>query len=332
MNAMSSLKETFLRGLAVAGLVTGMSTAQDAQAGTVDEALQRTNRMNLPTQSEPGEHVGIVHGGTEHDGQTERERVSVTEIPPTIMFHARENQRRILSNLIEQLQNEGFQFVTYEQWYRSLETGQPIERPVILTFDDLTMVRGSSNFRFYSEVVEILQAKGVPGVFGIITEPVVIGANGNTVQLTDQDDEMWRQVAAWVQSGTVELATHTQSHPNLNNGALTPNDLSREIGGSARLIQERTGQPVTTLITPYGSGVTQEGVIAPRVLEASAEAGIRFVVGIAGMREPVANTSQNGTAIYGVGRIMPDDNQDSTTLLTSLQAQVQRWDEMNSPE
>ncbi|MEP7292269.1 MAG: polysaccharide deacetylase family protein, partial [Chloroflexota bacterium] len=246
------------------------------------------------------------------------------EIPPTIMFHARSNQRHILPELIDDLLADGYQFTTYQQYYTAVREGEPLENPIILTFDDLTLVEGSSNFHYYAQVMEILTEKGIPAVFAVVTEPVVFDTNNQIVQITEQNPDYWQQAKTWAAQG-IEFATHTQSHPNLDNPALTQADFNREIVGSAQLIEHYLGAPVMTLITPYGSGVTQDGEIDPRILTALDGTALHFVVGIAGMRQPRAN----GQGVYGVGRIMPDDQQPETTLLQTLIAETQRWRDFN---
>lgn len=241
------------------------------------------------------------------------------ENPPSIMFHARADQADILPTLIDDLLLRGYQFTTYTQYFDSIQNGDPLENPVILTFDDLTFVQGSMNFPYYERIVGILQAKGVPAVFAVVTQPVVIGANNRTVQLTTQNEPYLESARRWAQLG-IEFATHTESHPNLDNPFLTQDDLNREIADSARWIEQQLGVRVTSLITPYGSGISQAGEINPRVLNALNETNIRFVVGISVLRQPLLK----GQSVYGLGRIMPDDHQPQA-MASMLVAEVHRW-------
>lgn len=150
------------------------------------------------------------------------------EIPPTIMFHARANQRDMLADFIDEMRADGYQFMTYRQFYEAFQRGERLEKPIILTFDDLTLVEGSGNFHYYAQIVEILEAKSVPAVFGVVTEPVIVGNDGELTQLTMQNEEYWSQARAWTAQG-IEFATHTESHPNLDNPMLSQTDLNREI-------------------------------------------------------------------------------------------------------
>ena len=245
------------------------------------------------------------------------------ESPPSIMFHARAEQADILPELIDHLLLSGYQFTTYSQYFDSIQDGIPLENPIILTFDDLTFVQGSMNFRYYERIVSVLEAKGVPAVFAIVTQPVVIGTNNRTVQLTIQNEAYLESARRWTQLG-IEFATHTESHPNLDNPFLTQADLNREIAQSAHWIEQQLGVRVTSLITPYGSGISQAGVINSRVLDALDGTHIRFVVGISVQRQPLAR----GQQVYGMGRIMPGA-QHIHAMQSMLVAEVRRWTEFN---
>lgn len=78
-----------------------------------------------------------------------------------------------------------------------------------------------------------------------------------------------------------------------------------------------------TLITPYGSAVSQSGHINERVMTALEATEIRFVAGISVPRQPAANDG-----VYAVGRIMPI-NERSERLLVALRAETNRWTAFN---
>jgi len=249
---------------------------------------------------------------------------SYFEIPPSIMFHARAEQAEILPTLIDDLLLSGYRFTTYSQYFEAIQNGDTLENPIILTFDDLTFVQGSMNFRYYERIVDVLEAKGVPAVFAVVTQPVVIGVNNRTVQLTAQNEAYLESARRWVQLG-IEFATHTESHPNLDNPFLTQDDLNREISASAHWIEQQLSVRVTALITPFGSGISQTGEINPRVLHALDGTNIHFVVGISVLRQPLAR----GQQVYGIGRIMPDDHQ-PRSMISMLVGEVHRWTEYNN--
>jgi peptidoglycan/xylan/chitin deacetylase (PgdA/CDA1 family) len=130
-------------------------------------------------------------------------------------------------------------------------------------------------------------------VFSVVTRPDL-----------PQDAERWAQVAEWTRAG-FELATHTAHHSNLDNPKWLEGDYQAEIVESAALITAKTGQPVRTLVTPYGSGYdTQNRAINPNVLAAARGAGLRFIIGIATGKRYVHMERQAGDIIYA-GRIAP---------------------------
>ena len=103
----------------------------------------------------------------------------------------------------------------------------------------------------------------------------------------------------------IALETHTAYHSILDNPRFIEQDYRAEIVESAQFITERTGVPVCALFTPFGSGYDQEtDTINPHVVAACEEAGIRFVVGIAGGRAPIPTAIPSGEVIY-VGRVGP---------------------------
>ena len=259
-----------------------------------------------------------------HPKTYNEELASILKAPPTIMFHARLRQMNILNDLIQILQEQEYTFTTYQKYYKSIKIGHRIEKPVILTFDDITMVEGSSNFIFYAQhAIEIMKKLEVPGVFGVITEPIIKGQDGSLAHMTKQSYEFWREAKDWVSEGIVEFATHTQTHPNLDNPKLTQEDMDREIIGSSNLIEEMTGQKIRVLITPYGSGVTRDGVISPLILDACSRTEINFVSGIAVGCLAFPNIAKNERIVFAVGRIMPSSDSDRERILRDLQQNVE---------
>jgi hypothetical protein len=224
-------------------------------------------------------------------------------VPPSIMLHARQDHLDNLPVFIDWLLEHGFTPITYRALWEGLTAGEPLPAdPVIVSIDDLILVRGSNNFYFIEKLVNVFIEKAAPVVLGINTEPLTTGADNQLVQLRDQDDTLWATAKGWLAHG-IELATHTQSHKNLADPSLTPDDYQREIGGSAQMIVERTGQPVTTLVLPYGNGAGADGLLMPPIVEACRAAGIGMVVGVAGGRTPLSAAPAG--MVYFVGRVGP---------------------------
>jgi peptidoglycan/xylan/chitin deacetylase (PgdA/CDA1 family) len=249
----------------------------------------------------------IGAGGLLRENHSAWVRQRMIPVPPSIMLHARQDHLDNLARLIGWLRAEGFTLISYRELWEGLTGGAALPAaPVILSIDDLVLVRGSNNFAFIERMVAICQEKNAPVVVGINTEPIVFNAQDQPVQLIDQDDDLWNRARGWV-SGGVELATHTQTHKNLTDPALSVDDFQREIGGSAQMIADRTGQPVITLVLPYGSGTVgyREGPLYAPIADECRRAGIGMVVGVAGGRAPLIPRPASESPLYLVGRVGP---------------------------
>lgn len=204
-------------------------------------------------------------------------------IPPSLMLHSRDARPIFTQTLIEQLRAAGYRPTTYLEWERALKAGEPVERPTVISIDDITMAQGNGTFRTFRTMYEWYRDAGVPAVFGVITKPD-----------QPQDEERWDEVAEWVRNG-FELATHTSYHPTFNAPDTGPRrdfsarDYEREIVDSARFIEEKLqargieNYQVRTLITPYGSGYSYHRPVREvheGIRLASTQTNIKFVVGI----------------------------------------------------
>jgi peptidoglycan/xylan/chitin deacetylase (PgdA/CDA1 family) len=215
-------------------------------------------------------------------------------VPPSVMLHSR--HWRILPDLLVRLRDLGYSGVTYRDWEQAIigHTTLP-EQPVILSVDDVTAVQGSPAFAYFERMKDNFLEAGFGAVFGVITRPDL-----------PQDTERWGRLSAWAGEG-IELATHTAHHSNLDNPSWLVEDYESEIVESAAVIAERTGQPVRTLITPYGSGYDIEHrSINPQVLSACRQANLRFLVGISTGQRHVHQDNEAGDVLY-VGRANPGD-------------------------
>jgi len=228
-------------------------------------------------------------------------------VPPTVMLHARQAHLDNLPRLLDWLFERGYTPITYQTLWECLAEDCALPtQPVILTIDDLTLVRGSRNFPFIARMVDVLLEYEAPGVLGIITQPVTAGAGGRLIQLREQDEAHWALAVEWQASG-IELATHSDSHCNLAERRLSPDDLRREIGASAALIEARTGAPVRTLVLPFGNGASDSyaGRLQAPIVDACREAGIGIVAGIGGGRVPLVPAPASEQPVYFVGRVGP---------------------------
>lgn len=221
--------------------------------------------------------------------------------PPVIMLHSR--HRWLLPTLLEALLEEEYTGISLADLSAALAGDRSLPpQPVMITIDDLDLVRGTPSYEAFDAMHMSLVEYGFPGVFGIITHP------------DDPPSEAWWQaIAGWVDEG-IEFATHTAYHSNLDDPAFTAEDFREEIVESARSIQRATGQPVRALVTPYGSGYDrQTGSIRPEIVTACQDARIQFVIGITGGRQPIPLEPDPDEVIY-LGR-MPagiDDTLEST--------------------
>ncbi len=228
--------------------------------------------------------------------------------PPTLMFHSR--HRWLLPDIINWLIADGFTGITYLDLEQALQEKISLpEKPVIITIDDIAMDKGNPNFETFAAMQATLVQANFAGVFGVITRPD-----------WQQADDRWGQVAEWTQQH-IELATHTATHRVLDNPQWTNDDYDLEIAASAQMITDYTGQPVKTLITPYGSGYQQQqNQTNPAVVAACQRAGIRFVVGIVEGRQPLALNPAADDVLY-MGRTVPGP--DDT--LSGAQAGIANW-------
>lgn len=229
-------------------------------------------------------------------------------VPPTLMFHSR--HRWLLPEIINWLVADGFTGITYLDLEQALYEKMSLpEKPVIITIDDIAMDKGNPNFAAFAAMQATLVQAKFAGVFGVITRPE-----------WQQDAERWAQVAEWTQQH-IELATHTAHHQVLDNPHWTDADYDVEITASAQMIAEHTGQPVRTLITPYGSGYNQQqNQLNPAVIAACQRAQIRFVVGIVEGRQPLSSHPAADAVLY-LGRTVPGP--DDT--LSGAQAGIANW-------
>jgi len=231
------------------------------------------------------------------------------EVPPSLMLHARSVHLQLLKPLLDKLTAHNFHSVTYKDLLAAVQGTQPLpDNPVILSFDDMTCAISSQNVGFptFQFMENILLNNGFKGVFGLITEPIL-----EPRQAIIQDMAHWQVVAGWIQDG-MEIATHTKNHIDLIDRALTLSAIREQIQDSTFMIAEATGQPVTTLILPFGNGLTgkMDAVahekIRPEIKQVCQELGIQMVVGLSEGRGIVGpDNANNNSDVWYVGRTVP---------------------------
>lgn len=248
-------------------------------------------------------------------------------VPPSVMLHARQDHLDHLPRFLDWLLDEGYTPITYRTLFAALTARDTLPRkPVIISIDDLTLVRGSINYPFIARMVSLFLERELPVVVAIVTEPVLQGASGHPVQLTDQDDAAWAHVAEWAACG-VELATHTQTHKNLVDVRMACADYEREIGGSAAMIEARAAPPVATLVLPFGNamvGGRHGGTLHEPIVAACRAAGIGMIVGVAGGRDPLVPVAGTEPPVYFAGRVGP-----LTGDFRSIYSDVAHWQATN---
>jgi hypothetical protein len=216
------------------------------------------------------------------------ERVPVT-VPPGLMLHSRHHKQ--LPELLDLLSRRGYSGINYHDLRRAAsdETQLPA-KPIIVSIDDISMVKGNPGFKIFRRMKDTLVSSGFRGSFAVITRPN-----------QPQDDELWEEVASWSAQG-ISLETHTSYHSNLDNPNFTERDFYAEIVDSTEMIRDLTGKTVSALITPFGSGYdAAQHRVNPQVMKAAAEAKLPFIVGIVGGRGSLPHLHRT-TPITYMGR------------------------------
>lgn len=258
------------------------------------------------------------------------------------MLHSKHAKLENLVPFLDMIQTNGYTATTYSEWLESVNSQTAIEKPVLISCDDLTLVSGGINFLTFRKMKEEFRKRKMKATFGLITQPVV-QANGTLEVLREQNQDQWNELVEWIEQG-MEIATHTSHHQTLSSSNSTPRsdfrqtDFEEEIVDSALLIEDELAKrnfkyKVRTLITPFGSGYSYSQPVQeihPQVQKACEKAGVKFVVGIAGGRDPVEiNTFTENDGVVYVGRTQPSEdskglNPSSTTW------RINQWNKDNS--
>jgi peptidoglycan/xylan/chitin deacetylase (PgdA/CDA1 family) len=110
-------------------------------------------------------------------------------------------------------------------------------KPIVLTFDD--------GYRdFYDQAWPVLKQYGLKASSAVITNFADKGDRGDTLYMN------WNMIRELDQSGMVEIASHTQSHPDLTH--LSAAQRWAELSGSKDLIEQHLGHSCTAFVYPSG--------------------------------------------------------------------------------
>jgi peptidoglycan/xylan/chitin deacetylase (PgdA/CDA1 family) len=115
----------------------------------------------------------------------------------------------------------------------ALESGEPFaDDRVAVTFDDA--------FENFDSVARpVLERLGIPATLFVPTDFVDGRAPGPLAGAEDLPPVGWKRLAEWAAGGSVEIGSHSRSHPDLR--SLDDEALEQEIAGSAARIRERVG-------------------------------------------------------------------------------------------
>ncbi len=280
------------------------------------------------------------------DGDQDKEKLKAPKevvIPPSLMLHSKHAKLENLIPFLDLIQANGYKAVTYSEWLQSVENGQPIEKPIFISCDDLTLVNGNSNIVVFRKFKDEFVRRGMRATFAVITQPVMLNVDGTTTLLDEQDEEKWDEIVTWVSDG-MELATHSSHHTTLNGQNTLPNpnlddeDYTQEIDNSvalieAQLLQRGITYSVKTFITPFGSGYSYQQpnhVIHQQVVDHCKQSGLKIVVGIVEGRTPVKTSGlkqSNNTVTY-VGRVGPAEDDGGLDPQRTL-GYMNQWNDAN---
>jgi peptidoglycan/xylan/chitin deacetylase (PgdA/CDA1 family) len=144
---------------------------------------------------------------------------------------------------MEHLAAEGYQPITALDFARLGGPGDPMARPVVLTFDD-----GFSDFE--AVVMPILLAHRFPATLYVPTAYV-----GRTASWLRDCGEDQRPILSWralrdVVSAGIEVASHSHTHPQLDR--VPAPVVADEVRRSRQLLEDNLGCPVQGFAYPFG--------------------------------------------------------------------------------
>jgi peptidoglycan/xylan/chitin deacetylase (PgdA/CDA1 family) len=152
---------------------------------------------------------------------------------------------------MQYLKEQGYQPMTLGQWKDAHAAGRPLQKPVVLTFDD-----GTTDFR--ETVVPILREFGF--VATVFVVPGLVGGRGTWQKFAPIPDPRlmtWDELRE-VQALGMEIQNHTHTHPLLSR--LAPERAREEMAAARAEIAAQLNAPADFIACPYGD--CSEAVVA----------------------------------------------------------------------
>lgn len=139
---------------------------------------------------------------------------------------------------MEWIVTNGFHAVFPSELSAALTQGAPLPtKPIVLTFDD--------GYRdFYDQAWPVLKRFGLKSSNAVITNFIEKGDRGDIQYMN------WNMVRELDQSGMVEIASHTQNHPDLTR--LSPGNRWLELSKSKEVIEQQLGHRCNAFVYPSG--------------------------------------------------------------------------------
>ena len=153
------------------------------------------------------------------------------------------------------LKNEGYTPITYEMYYAYETQGTPLpEKPIMITFDDGYL----SNYLY---AYPVLKSLGMKATIFVITD-----RRGKALSINPHFS--WNQAREMVDSGIIDIQSHTHSHQVST--TLSDDALAYELAISKRLVELHTGKKCNVLAFP-------NGIAEARELAAAKKAGYKII-------------------------------------------------------
>lgn len=141
-------------------------------------------------------------------------------------------------NQMTALKENGYTAILFEDYINYLNGSKNLpDKPILITFDDGYLNNYTVAFPILKEMglkATIFIVTGRMGVDGVVTYPHFT----------------WEQAKTMVDSGVIDIQSHTHYHSELIN--LSKNDLILELRKSKYLIEKNLGTKVNVLAYPYG--------------------------------------------------------------------------------
>lgn len=265
---------------------------------------------------------------------------ALVPIPPSLMLHSPHGRGTFLANLLPKLKASGFTATTYKAWLASVKSGNLIEKPLLISIDDLTLSQDVTYaWETFSAMQQVIQDANMVATFGVITTPVIGG-----VVCRQQDQRRWDLMADWVSDG-FELATHTTFHSCFSNKYSLPrNDFAQtdydvEICESAELIESQLqtrgiDYQVETLILPYGSGYSYaqpQPKVHDGIVNACRKTNVRAIAGIPQGQAPLerGQIRSQWEQLY-MGRLNPAVSAEKKLDIANTVKILEQWSQRNA--